>query len=56
MPVNVFFYTQDGRVLPALCFNLIEPPAADERNEEYARKLKAVAIQCRLPEEYVNSI
>ncbi|MBD0286260.1 MAG: gamma-glutamylcyclotransferase [Flavisolibacter sp.] len=52
----VIVHTKDGRTLPALCFNLIEPPAHHERNEEYARKLKLVAIQCGLPEAYVNSI
>ena len=52
----VIVHTKDGRTLPALCFNLVEPPAHHERNEEYARKLKLVAIQYGLPEEYVNSI
>jgi hypothetical protein len=55
-PEPVIVDTKDERTLPALCFNLIEPPTTHERNEEYARKLKLVAIQCDLPEEYVNSI
>ena len=52
----IIVHTKDGRTLPALCFNLVEPPRHHERNEEYARKLKLVAIQYGLPEEYVNSI
>ncbi len=55
-PEPVIVHTKDARTLPALCFNLIEPPAAHERNEEYARKLKLVAIKCGLPQEYVSSI
>jgi AIG2-like family len=55
-PEPVMIHTKDGRILPALCFNLIESPAAHERNEQYADKLKLVAINCGLPEEYVNSI
>lgn len=55
-PEPVTIHTKDERTLPALCFNLIEPPAPYERNEEYARKLKLVAIQYGFPEEYVNSI
>lgn len=52
----VIVHTKDKGTLPALCFNLVEPPAHHERNEEYARKLKLVALQYGLPEEYVNSI
>jgi hypothetical protein len=52
----VIVQSKEGKSLPALCFNLVEPPAHHERNEEYARKLKLVATQNGLPEEYVNSI
>jgi hypothetical protein len=52
----VIVYAKDGKILPAVCFNLVEPPANDERNEEYARKLKLIALKTGLPEEYVNSI
>jgi hypothetical protein len=55
-PEPIMVYTKDKRMLPALCFNLVKPPAAHERNEEYARKLKLVAIRWHLPEDYVNSI
>ncbi len=52
----IIIHTKDGKILPALCFNLVEPPAHHERNEEYAFKLKLVAIQYGLPEAYINSI
>lgn len=55
-PEPVIVHTKDKKTLPALCFNLIQPPATHERNDEYARKLKLVAAQLELPEEYVNSI
>jgi hypothetical protein len=37
--------------LAALCYNLTKPPLPEERNEKYAKKLRALALQCRLPEE-----
>src|SRR5688572_3806148 len=52
----VIVYAKDGRILPALCFNLVVPPADNERNDEYVQKLKLLATQCGLPDEYVNSI
>lgn len=45
-----------GEMVPALCFNLPTPPAATERNPEYAAKLKAVAQRIGLPAEYVETI
>jgi hypothetical protein len=55
-PEPVIIHTKDGSIIPALCFNLIEPPASHERNEQYADKLKLLAIQCGFPQDYVNSI
>ena len=55
-PEPVIVDTKDGRTVPALCFNLVETPAAHERNDEYARNLKLIAIQYGLPKEYVDSI
>ena len=40
----------------ALCFNLPTPPAADERNLEYAAKLKSLAERLGLPQAYIESI
>ena len=45
-----------GEPVPALCFNLPEPPAAMERNPQYAAKLKEVAQRVGLPAEYVEKI
>jgi len=46
----------DGSAIPALCFNLPSPPATDERNEQYASKLRALAERIGLPSDYVSSI
>jgi hypothetical protein len=42
--------------LPALAYVLSEPPQPEERNPEYAAKLRALAERIGLPNEYVASI
>ena len=46
----------DGRVEQVVCFNLPAPPSEDERNPQYASKLRALAERLGLPAEYVSSI
>ena len=46
----------DGSVIPALCYNLPSPPLAEERNAQYASKLRALAERIGLPPDYVSSI
>ena len=53
---QVFVRTTNGSVAPALCFNLPSPPDADERNPEYAAKLKALGTRIGLPRDYVDVI
>jgi hypothetical protein len=55
-PQAVLAHLADGNVIAALCYNLPEPPAASERNPEYAAKLRIVAEKVGLPEEYVRSL
>jgi hypothetical protein len=45
-----------GVSVPALCFNLIDPPAPEEANAEYAAKLRSLASRLGLPSAYVASI
>jgi len=45
-----------GGDIPALCYNLIEPPAADERNPDYAAKLRAALRSLGFPDEYVSTV
>ena len=55
-PEPVLAVDPNGSPVAALCYNLPEPPSADEHNTEYAAKLRALAQRIGLPSEYVNSI
>lgn len=44
------------KAIPALCFNLPTPPSENERNSEYATKLKVLAERIGFPADYVDSI
>ncbi|HKQ52722.1 MAG TPA: gamma-glutamylcyclotransferase family protein [Pyrinomonadaceae bacterium] len=55
-PEAVLAQLTGGGATPALCFNLPAPPAADERNAEYAARLREVAARVGLPRGYVASI
>ena len=54
-PEAVLVERGDGARTPALCFNLAEPQS-QERNAEYAEKLRAVAEAVGLPKDYVATI
>lgn len=55
-PEAVLCELNDGSRIPALCFNLIEPPGPEEANSEYAAKLRGLATRLGLPSDYVNDI
>ena len=55
-PMAVLARRKDGSLIPALCYNLPVPPATNERNADYATRLKAVGQKVGLPEEYLQSI
>ena len=55
-PEAVCAQLPDGTFVPALCFNLPAPPAPDERNPQYASRLRALAARLGLPDDYVSSI
>ena len=55
-PETVSAKLADGRLVSALCFNLPEPPADDQRNPGYVSKLRELAGRVGLPPEYVSSI
>jgi hypothetical protein len=55
-PEPVLAVGSDGASVAALCYNLPEPPATDERNAEYAAKLRTLAQRIGLPNHYVSSI
>ena len=55
-PEAVLAHLANGETMPALCFNLVEPPSTAERNPEYASKLRALAERLGFPTEYLASI
>ena len=55
-PEAVICELDNGISVPALCFNLPIPPPLDDRNPEYASRLKELAKRLELPLEYINRI
>lgn len=55
-PQAVLVHLASGGVAGALCYNLGQPPSADERNPDYAAKLRALGAKIGLPTHYVASI
>jgi hypothetical protein len=46
----------DGSTVAALCYNLPAAPQPDERNPEYAEKLRTLAGRLGLPADYLRSL
>lgn len=55
-PEPVLARLLDGGAVPALCMNLLEPPAPGERNPAYAAKLRAALGKLGFPPDYVQSV
>jgi hypothetical protein len=55
-PEAVLASLSTGELLPALCFNLPEPPSTNERNSDYVSKLRSLAESLGFPAEYIASI
>ena len=55
-PVAVLVELERAASVPALAYVLSEPPQPEERNPEYAAKLRALADRLGLPADYVASI
>ncbi len=55
-PEPVLAVAHDGASVAALCYNLPEPPPPDERNAEYASRLRSLAHRVGLPTQYIASI
>jgi hypothetical protein len=55
-PEAVLAHLSGGGTIAAMCYNLPHPPAASERNPDYADRLRAVARKVGLPAEYLASI
>ena len=55
-PEAVLACRLDGGSVPALCYNLLVEPRADERNPNYAARLQQVLRDLCFPSEYVTSL
>jgi len=55
-PEAVLAQVLSGDSLPALCYNLPEPPPPEEANEEYAGQLRSVLAKLKFPPEYIDSV
>jgi hypothetical protein len=55
-PEGVLAWIDDDTPRPALAFRLAQAPGAQERNEDYARRLQAVLARLGFPPDYVASI
>jgi hypothetical protein len=55
-PEAVLAEPLEGPSSPALCYNLREAPRPDERNPDYAVRLRRVLSKLEFPAEYVASV
>lgn len=55
-PEAVCALLADGRIIPALCFNLPISPSSEARNPEYVSKLRELGRRIGLPQSYVACI
>ena len=55
-PEAVFARVKDGTTIPCLRFNLPDADLEEKRNEEYADKLRALAMRLDLPASYRETI
>lgn len=55
-PEAILVRLLEGGELPALCYNLGEPPQPGEANPEYAARLRAALSKLGFPSQYVASV
>jgi len=55
-PEAVLVQPLDGEAVPALCYNQAEAPGPDERNPEYAMRLRQLLESFGFPSESVDSV
>ena len=55
-PEAVLAYLSGQEVVPALCYNLVKPPEPQERNPEYAARLRQVLANLGFPDTYIESV
>lgn len=55
-PEAVVAQLMEGGSVPALCYNLVIEPRADERNLDYAARLQRTLRDLSFPSAYVDSV
>ena len=55
-PEQIEVALENRAIIPARVYNLTQAPAPDERNPEYAEKLKAAMMRLGFPADYVARI
>jgi len=55
-PEAVIAHPFEGEAMPALCYNLVQAPEPQERNPEYAMRLRGILGDLDFPVEYVKSV
>ena len=55
-PEEVEIALENRAIIPARVYTLPQPPAADERNPDYAQSLKAVLTRLGFPADYIAGI
>ena len=55
-PDAVIAEVAGGAKVPALCYNLVEPPSVEDHNPDYAARLRALAQRLGFPADYVAAI
>jgi len=56
LPEAVAAQVIGGEIVPAICYNLVEVPGADESNPEYAARLRDALTKLNFPPAYVESV
>jgi hypothetical protein len=55
-PEEIEVALENRAIIPVRVYNLPQPPSPDERNPDYAAKLKAAMTRLGFPAEYVTRI
>lgn len=55
-PEAILVQVPEGKPVPALCYTLPAEPPPEERNAEYATRLRAVLAKLEFPAEYADSV
>lgn len=55
-PEAVIARPLDGGIVSALCYNLAEPPAPQERNADYAARLRRLLAELDFPADYIAAV